>query len=141
MSVLLIVAVAIVLSLVLLCLLRYIVVSAADIKLAARIAPYLKEANAMWRSASPAARYRMLIDSRIAANYAATLTLVDWDDLPINVRTWFTEVHTRMTKELLLTHRMRSHLVLCQLKRNQKIHPTDRMYVAPRSVNSERAGD
>jgi len=130
MIILLIVAIAIVLLIVSLFLLCYIVVRVRDAMLAALIAPYLEQANQEWCAASFEARCRMLIESRVIANYAETLTFLEWDDLPINVRTAFTNLQTRMESELELTSRMRSRLVLCQLTQPHKMHPADRMFVA-----------
>lgn len=130
MIILSIVAIAIVLFIVSLFLLCYIVVRVRDAMLAALIAPYLEQANREWCAASFEARCCMLIESRVVANYAEALTFLEWDDLPINVRTAFTSLQTRMESELGLTPRMRSRLVLCQLTQPHKIHPADRMYVA-----------
>jgi len=131
MIILLIVAIAIVLFIVLLFLLCYIVVRVRDARLAELIAPYLEQANREWCAASFEARCRMLIESRVVANYAEALAFLGWDDLPINVRTAFTNLQTRMESELGLTPRMMSRLVLCQLTQPHKMHPEDRMYIAP----------
>jgi len=128
--ILLIVAIAIVCFTALLFLLCYIVVKVRDANLAALIAPYLEQANREWCAASFEARYRMLIESCIAMNYAETLAFIEWDDLPINVRTAFTNLQTQMESELGLTLRMRSRLVLCQLTQPHRMHPADRLYVA-----------
>ena len=134
MKVLLVVIAAIVLSEGSILLARYIIVTARDAKLFSLITPYLERAKEQWRTNVPEARYLILIESRVAANYAETLMYLDWADLPINVSTAFTELQTGMTRELGLTRKMCSRLVLCQLTKDRRIHPTDRMYIEPTIV-------
>lgn len=131
MNILFVVIAAFVLSIASMLLVRYIIVTVNDAKLTSLIAPYLRTASEIWRANTPEARCFILIEARIAANYADTLTYLEWNDLPINVRTAFTNHQTRMESRLELTPRMRSRLVLCQLTQPHRMHPADRMYLGP----------